>query len=110
MKPLKRKLASSLAVFVLLSAAQLTSAFYDPSLGRWLNRDPIAERGGINLYAYVVNNPIIQFDTLGYFSTGGRASPGPNSIVCQNGTATVQVGTDNAPGTSPEVLDCIRAH
>ena len=26
---------------------------YDPALGRWLSRDPIAERGGINLYGYV---------------------------------------------------------
>src|SRR2546423_4895107 len=29
---------------------------YDPDLGRWLSRDPIAERGGLNLYSYVVNN------------------------------------------------------
>ena len=27
--------------------------FYDSDLGRWLNRDPIAERAGINLYGYV---------------------------------------------------------
>jgi len=30
---------------------------YDPDLGRWLNRDPISERGGLNLYAYVLNSP-----------------------------------------------------
>src|SRR5205823_1896454 len=30
---------------------------YDPDLGRWLNRDPISEQGGINLYAYVGNDP-----------------------------------------------------
>jgi RHS repeat-associated protein len=29
---------------------------YSPSLGRWLNRDPLGERGG-NLYAFVSNNP-----------------------------------------------------
>ena len=28
---------------------------YDPDLGRWLNRDPIGERGGLNLYAYADN-------------------------------------------------------
>ncbi|MBI3851786.1 MAG: RHS repeat-associated core domain-containing protein [Verrucomicrobia bacterium] len=32
--------------------------FYDPNLQRWINRDPIAEKGGANLYAYVGNNPI----------------------------------------------------
>ena len=38
---------------------------YDPSTGRWLNRDPIQERGGLNLYAYVNNNPVDRKDTLG---------------------------------------------
>jgi len=31
----------------------------------WLNRDPIGELGGLNLYAYVGNNPIDLFDPLG---------------------------------------------
>ena len=28
-----------------------------PRVGRWLNQDPIGERGGLNLYAYVENGP-----------------------------------------------------
>src|SRR5207302_3997485 len=28
---------------------------YDSDLGRWLSRDPIGERGGVNLYSYVNN-------------------------------------------------------
>jgi len=39
--------------------------FYDPSLGRWLNRDPIEEEGGINLYAFVGNAPVIYYDSFG---------------------------------------------
>jgi len=39
--------------------------FYDPNLQRWLNRDPIGEWGGFNLYSYVGNSPIASFDPLG---------------------------------------------
>jgi hypothetical protein len=38
---------------------------YDPVIGRWLARDPIGEEGGINLYGYVVNRTINQYDPLG---------------------------------------------
>jgi RHS repeat-associated protein len=36
---------------------------YDPDLGRWLNRDPLGEKGGVNLFAYVGDEP------------GGRRDP-----------------------------------
>ncbi|BDS08268.1 hypothetical protein NT6N_33080 [Oceaniferula spumae] len=39
--------------------------YYDPVTGRWINRDPIEERGGLNLYAMVNNNPINWIDRLG---------------------------------------------
>lgn len=31
----------------------------------WLNRDPIAELGGMNLYSFVYNNPLTYWDYLG---------------------------------------------
>jgi RHS repeat-associated protein len=40
---------------------------YDPDLGRWPNRDPIQEFGGLNLYAYVENNTINAIDHDGRF-------------------------------------------
>jgi RHS repeat-associated protein len=45
---------------------------YDAGTGRWLSRDPIAEKGGLNLYAYCGNNPINGVDPLG-LSAGSAA-------------------------------------
>ena len=39
--------------------------YYDPGHGRWLNRDPLEEQGGINLYGFVGNDPINAIDPLG---------------------------------------------
>ena len=38
---------------------------YDPVSGRWINRDPIQEKGGLNLYGFVRNNSINRWDFLG---------------------------------------------
>ncbi len=39
--------------------------YYDPSTGRWLNRDPIEESGGANLYCILGNQPGQLIDILG---------------------------------------------
>jgi RHS repeat-associated protein len=39
--------------------------YYSPEKGRWINRDPIGERGGMNLYGFVLNNPGNAYDRLG---------------------------------------------
>ena len=39
--------------------------FYVPLLGRWINRDPIGEEGGANLYKFARNNSISWIDLLG---------------------------------------------
>ncbi|MDD4406068.1 MAG: RHS repeat-associated core domain-containing protein [Parabacteroides sp.] len=39
--------------------------YYSPALGRWMNRDPIEEKGGLNLYGFVNNDPVNRWDKLG---------------------------------------------
>ncbi len=39
--------------------------FYDPLTGRWPSRDPIGERGGVNLYGLVGNDGVNRWDLLG---------------------------------------------
>ena len=39
--------------------------YYMPNWGRFLNRDPIEEAGGENLYRFVSNDPVNQWDLLG---------------------------------------------
>lgn len=38
---------------------------YNPYIGRWLSRDPIGEQAGLNLYAYVGNEPVRNLDPFG---------------------------------------------
>jgi RHS repeat-associated protein len=39
--------------------------YYNPTLGRWLGRDPIEEKGGLHLYGFVRNNGVNRWDYLG---------------------------------------------
>ena len=38
---------------------------YSASMGKWPNRDPIGERGGVNLYGFVGNSPLNKVDHFG---------------------------------------------
>ena len=40
--------------------------FYHPPHHRWLNRDPIGERGGLNLYGFCKNAQMFEIDAIGY--------------------------------------------
>lgn len=39
--------------------------YYSPTLGRFINQDPIAESGGLNLYGFCGNNGVNRWDHLG---------------------------------------------
>jgi RHS repeat-associated protein len=51
-----------------------TFRYYDPSVGRWLTRDPAGYGGGMNLYAYCYGNPTNALDPLGLNSEELKAA------------------------------------
>jgi hypothetical protein len=54
-----------LSVVVAYFATLNVQASYDPTTGRWCSRDPIQEEGGLNLYGFVSNRAVNEFDRLG---------------------------------------------
>ncbi len=50
---------------------------YSPTLGRFLQRDPAGFVDGLNLYAYVKNNPLRFLDPMGWKARDGFALPNP---------------------------------
>ena len=70
---------------------------YNPNLARFLTRDPIGEAGGINLYAYVMNDPVAGRDPLGldiwcssFANTEFNHFVNQNNLNVINGTGIVQ--------------------
>jgi len=45
--------------------------YYAPELGRFVQRDPIGLRGGVNTYLYAKNRPTLRIDPTGLFSFKG---------------------------------------
>ena len=95
--------------------------FYDPSLQRWLNSDPIGETGGLNLFCFVRNCAVSQRDPLGlrlwvctrptedwyfpgnhaYFWSGDR----DNGTPCGKEGSCGKGGTSNDHDTGPNGAD-----
>ena len=44
--------------------------FYSPQIGRWISRDPIEEKGGVNLYGMIGNKVVNKFDKFGLIEVG----------------------------------------
>ena len=72
--------------------------YYDPSIGRFISRDPIGLQGGLNQYAYVGNNPVNFTDPEGLCPTciwGGVAGAVGGFITgaAQDGARGAFIGT-----------------
>ena len=61
--------------------------YYSPSLGRFLNRDPIGELGGSNLYGFVENDPVNGWDFLGL----------DDELVCDPADSAAGLCNDDLP-------------
>jgi hypothetical protein len=59
--------------------------WYSPSTAHWLTRDPIAERGGANLYGFVGNNPIQFVDPFGLEWRVMRVGAARAAATCECG-------------------------
>ncbi|MFH0783505.1 MAG: RHS repeat-associated core domain-containing protein [Pseudomonadota bacterium] len=51
--------------------------FYDPETGRYISADPIGLDGGMNLYAYVGNDPVNKIDPEGLDWLYDKLKPSP---------------------------------
>jgi RHS repeat-associated protein len=72
---------------------------YEPTKGRWLNRDPIGERGGSNLYSMVGNDAVNQIDVLGH----GKICVAPNcKDIDLSGYMYLAEAEPPAPGSAAE--------
>ena len=52
--------------------------YYSPMLQRWINRDPIEENGGVNLYGFTGNNSLCNTDRLG----DSYGNPPSQEVTC----------------------------
>lgn len=64
---------------------------YQPKIGRWTTRDPLGEAGGMNLYAFVGNNPVNWVDPWGL-------------RVINNSKLTIPVIVNRTPGEPQCIL------
>ena len=64
----------------------------NPAIGRYIEKDRIGLRGGINLYAHVRNNPLRYYDPYGLSSA---------TYDSGTGTLTIRDGSGNVVGQYP---------
>jgi RHS repeat-associated protein len=88
---------------------------YNSNLGRFINRDPIREKGGLNLYGYVGNNPIsrkdpsglrsrIDGDPYGHAEGDVADPPGDDGGGCQSGSVLAGFSVGGSAALTAAIL------
>lgn len=84
--------------------------YYDPASGRFLQRDPIGIRGGLNVYSYIESNTVVKIDPEGLQSPADRVNcqdecdkwvPAPTCTGQVKTDCINSCGDDYWPPTSP---------
>jgi RHS repeat-associated protein len=76
---------------------------YDPNVGRWLNADPIGLEGGLNLFAYVGNNPIGLVDPSGLDGLSLQQQLIQAQAISNSAAGIIQRAGGNVPVSTKEL-------
>jgi len=85
--------------------------YYHPELGRWISRDPIGEKGGLNSYVSLDNDPASRIDALGLFAAdAGIGGSFTIAITLGGVTGGVEVGIGKTymVSSSSGDFDCLQ--
>ena len=79
--------------------------YYNPELGRWINRDKIEEKGGLNICGFVQNTPVSQPDYLGLLELWTTDT---DPSFCQNYKKQLEVRYKNMKKSIQEALKRVK--
>lgn len=74
---------------------------YDPSIGRYVQSDPIGLAGGLNTYGYVAGDPVSKTDPFGLCPSNMRPGPGNSCVFSGDNDRTVCRTAECAAGLRP---------
>jgi RHS repeat-associated protein len=86
----------------------LRARYYSPAIGRFLQTDPIGTAGGINLYAYVGNDPVNRMDPFG-LATFDQEPPATLAATPDMVQATMSAAPDLGPALGSDVAPTLVA-